>query len=226
MPKDSLDTNVWAIVVAAGVGRRFGSAKQFLELQGKTVLERSIAAARSVADYIVAVVPAAVLSDASLHGGADVVVAGGRDRTESVRAGLGVVPADAKIIIVHDAARPLASPRLFHLVVAAITSGADGAVPGVSLTDTVKRVNGQTVVETLNREQLVTVQTPQAFRAEVLRSAYALGKSATDDAALVESGGGQVVVVLGESRNMKLTDPRDLAVAIRYLHEMNEGATS
>ena len=130
-----------------------------------------------------------------------------------MRSGLAAVPAGAEIVVVHDAARPLAGPELFARVVAAVVAGADAAVPGVALSDTVKRVDGDRVVGTVDRNGLVAVQTPQAFRADVLRQAHADDAEATDDAALVEAGGATVVVVDGDPRNLKLTSPDDLVVA-------------
>jgi 2-C-methyl-D-erythritol 4-phosphate cytidylyltransferase len=116
-------------------------------------------------------------------------------------------------VIVHDAARPLASRRLFDLVVKAVVDGADGAVPALAVSDTVKRVRDDRVIETVARDGLVVVQTPQAFRAGVLRAAHRVGAVDTDDAALVEADGGTVVVVDGERRNLKLTRAEDLEVA-------------
>jgi 2-C-methyl-D-erythritol 4-phosphate cytidylyltransferase len=141
----------------------------------------------------------------------DRVVAGGETRSDSVRCGLAAVPPEADIVVVHDAARPLAGPELFGAVVAAVEAGADGAVPGVPVVDTIKRVGpGEVVVETLDRGALVAVQTPQAFRAASLRAAHGGGADATDDAALVEARGGRVVVVPGDERNRKITVPADL----------------
>jgi 2-C-methyl-D-erythritol 4-phosphate cytidylyltransferase len=174
------------------------------------VLHWSVDAARSVADGVIAVVPADRLDDRSAAGGADCVVACGATRSASVRTGLGLVPADAAVIIVHDAARPLASPALFRAVVAAVERGDDGAIPGVPLADTVKRVDGAYVTETLDRAVLVAVQTPQAFRAAALRRAHETGLDATDDAALVEAVGLSVSVVPGEVANKKITEPADL----------------
>ena len=196
-------------MVAAGSGARFGGPKQFRLLAGRTVLDRSVDAARTVAEQVVAVVASG--ADAS---GADLVVPGGTTRSESVRAGLAVVPDDVGIVVVHDAARPLASPGLFRAVVQAVADGADGAVPGVPVPDTVKRVGpAGEVEETLDRSALVLVQTPQAFSAPVLRRAHQGGGAATDDAALVEAAGGRVVVVPGEPGNLKITLPEDLARA-------------
>jgi 2-C-methyl-D-erythritol 4-phosphate cytidylyltransferase len=140
-------------------------------------------------------------------------ITGGQTRSESVRAGLAAVPADVEIVVVHDAARPLASAALFAAVIDAVRAGADAAVAVMPVTDTVKRVDGTRVVQTLDRSELVAVQTPQAFKAEILRKAHAAGDNATDDAALVEAVGGTVVVVPGEATNIKITTPDDLRVA-------------
>jgi len=174
-------------------------------------VEWAVDAARSVAEEVVLVLPEAALDEPSRHAGCAVVVAGGATRAASVRAGLAAVPASVEIVVVHDAARPLASPLLFAAVVAAIGAGADGAIPVVPLADTVKRVAGGRVVETVERSDLVAVQTPQAFRAEVLRRAHDGEPDATDDAGLLEAIGAAVVTVPGEARNVKLTDVDDLA---------------
>jgi 2-C-methyl-D-erythritol 4-phosphate cytidylyltransferase len=212
---------VWAIVVAGGSGTRFGDAvpKQFLELGGVRLIDRALAAAGAACDGVVAVLPAAHL-DVGLSPGVT-VVGGGDTRSASVRAGLGAVPSDAAVIVVHDAARPLADTALFERVVAAVRNGADGAVPGVPLTDTVKRVEPSSglVLETLDRSGLRAIQTPQAFAAAVLRRAHATGADATDDAALVEAAGGRVVVVEGDSANLKVTGPDDLGRAEALLRE-------
>lgn len=199
---------VWAIVVAAGSGARFGAAKQFEQLEGRRVVDWAIAACRSVADEVVVVVPVDHLADETF--GTDFVVGGGRTRSESVRCGLDVVERDADIVVVHDAARPFAGPALFEAVVAAVRDGADGAVPAVPVNDTIKRVAGSQVVATLDRDELVAVQTPQAFSAAALRRAHAGGADATDDAALVEATGGRVVVVPGDPANTKITLRTDL----------------
>jgi len=205
---------VWVVVVAAGVGHRFGGLKQFAEIGGRPLVDWSVEAARSVADGIVLVVPADVArADPPESHGADIVVVGRATRTGSVRAGLDAVPADAEVIVVHDGARPLASPMLFRSVVDAVTAGAAAAVPGVALADTVKRVDDGAVVSTVERSGLMTVQTPQAFRAEVLRRAHDAGGDATDDAGLVEAQGATVRVVPGDPRNVKVTTRDDLAMA-------------
>lgn len=199
---------VWAIVVAAGSGSRFGGPKQFAELEGRRVVDWALVASRSVADGVVLVVPAAHLDDEAPA--ADVVVAGGATRSQSVRAGLAAVPAGADVVVVHDAARPFAAPALFEAVVACVRAGADAAIPGVAIADTVKRVLDGRVLGTLDRDELVAVQTPQAFAADVLRRAHAAGADATDDAALVEAAGGRVMVVPGDPANTKITRRTDL----------------
>lgn len=200
--------SVWAIVVAAGAGSRFGGTKQFERIQGRRVVDWAVAASRSVADGVIVVVPADHSDDRTLA--ADVLVTGAATRSGSVRAGLASVPPDAGIVVVHDAVRPFASPALFEAVVAAVRAGADGAVPGVSLSDTVKRVRDGQVVETLDRSGLVAVQTPQAFSSVALRRAHAGGGEGTDDATLVEAAGGRVVVVDGHAANTKITHRGDL----------------
>lgn len=195
---------VWTIVVAAGTGRRFGRPKQFEALGDRRVVDWAVAAARSVSEGVVLVVPPGERVAAG-------EVAGGPTRSASVRCGLGAVPPDAGIVVVHDGARPFASPELFRRVVAAVTDGADGAVPGLAITDTVKQVDAAgVVVATPDRSGLVAVQTPQAFSATALRTAHAEPADATDDAALVEASGGRVVVVPGEVDNRKLTLADDL----------------
>ena len=209
----------WALVVAAGAGTRFGGPKQWAPLAGRRVVDWAIAGVRAAAtwDGVVVVVPPHDAGAIEVPG-ADVIVPGGATRSGSVRAGLAAVPPEAAVVVVHDGARPLAPTVLFEAVVAAVAAGADAALPGVPVTDTVKRVDaGGAVVETVDRAGLVAVQTPQAFAADVLRRAHAGAPEATDDAALVEAIGGRVVVVAGDPDNVKLTDAADLAVAERLL---------
>ena len=123
------------------------------------------------------------------------------------------MPIDTDVVVVHDGARPLATPKLFAAVVDAVVAGADAAVPGLAVADTVKRIDRGEVVETLPRDGLVVIQTPQAFRAEVLRGAHLHDADATDDAALVERMGATVRVVPGDPRNVKVTTVADLEVA-------------
>jgi 2-C-methyl-D-erythritol 4-phosphate cytidylyltransferase len=209
---------VWTIVVAGGTGQRFGAAKQYELLDDHRVIDRSRAIATLASEGVVVVVPSA---DVEREGG----VAGGTTRSESVRAGLAEVPPDATIICVHDAARPLATVTLYERVIAAVSDGADAAIPAIEVTDTIKVVqrgngggiDGAAVVSTPDRSTLVAVQTPQAFRSSALRAAHRQAGSATDDAALVEAFGGRVVVVAGERTNRKITEPDDLDWARRLI---------
>ena len=207
--------DVWAIVVAGGSGSRFGDSvpKQFLELGGLRLIDWAVAAADAACHAVVAVVPASHL-EVTLPASVSVAT-GGASRSASVRAGLAAIPDSATVIVVHDAARPLADTALFERVIDAVRAGADGAVPGMPVADTVKRVEPSTgeVLETLDRPALRAIQTPQAFSAGVLRRAHAGGGEATDDAALVEAAGGRVVVVEGDPANLKSTGPDDLARA-------------
>lgn len=193
--------------MAGGAGSRFGRPKQFEKIGEERVLDRSRRVAAAVSDGVVVVVPA---EDAAREGG----VAGGPSRAASVRAGLAHVPEDCDVVCVHDAARPLAPAALYRRVIAAIVDrdGVDGAVPGLAVTDTIKRVDDEGfVVDTPERDGLVAVQTPQAFRAEALRSAHRGDPEGSDDSVLVERAGGRVVVVRGEPANRKITHVDDLA---------------
>lgn len=225
---------VWVVVVAGGSGSRFGGAKQFAALGGVRVLDHSVRAARTCG-RVVLVVPAAG-SPAGPSGGppdapasapgVDAVAEGGVTRAASVRAGLARVPPDAEVVVVHDAARPLAPAALFAAVVGAVRSGAAGAVPGLAVSDTLKRVDGDRVVATVDRAGLVAVQTPQAFDAGALRRAHEASGDATDDATLVEADGGRVVVVPGDPFNIKVTTRADLEIAeALFSRRLTEWAT-
>ena len=203
-------------MVGGGSGRRFGLAKQYEALGEVRVIDRSVAVAREASDGVVVVVPP---EDAEREG----AIAGGTTRSESVRAGLAAVPLDATIICVHDAARPLATVDLYRRAIAAVRNGADAAIPAVAVADTIKIVADGIVVSTPDRASLVAVQTPQAFRAGVLRAAHESGNDATDDAALVEGLGGVVAVVDGEMANRKITVPDDLEWARDQIANDHEG---
>jgi 2-C-methyl-D-erythritol 4-phosphate cytidylyltransferase len=198
-----------AIVVAGGRGERFGAPKQFLTAAGARLVDHAVAAAGAVCSEVVVVLPEGKAWD-----GAPVAatVTGGATRSESVRAGLTAIATDCEIVVVHDAARPLASPELFELVIDAVRAGADAAIPVIEVTDTLKEVSRERVVATVSRDNLVAVQTPQAFRIGALRDAHAGAHDATDDASLVEDNGGTVVIVPGDPRNIKVTTLADLAL--------------
>ena len=202
--KQRVGEKIWTIIVAAGSGTRFGSPKQFALINERRIVDWAVETAKISSDGVVVVLPA---EQAQREGG----VAGGSTRSASVRCGLAAVPRDATIICVHDAARPFASEFLFDEVIDAVCNGADGAVPGLPVVDTIKFVDTSNVVtSTPDRSQLVAVQTPQAFRAMALRSAHENNPESTDDSTLVESHGGRVVVVIGDPLNRKITTPEDL----------------
>jgi 2-C-methyl-D-erythritol 4-phosphate cytidylyltransferase len=211
--RDRVTDVAWTVVVGGGGGTRFGAHKQYEALGDTRVIDLAVAAADAVSDGVVVVVPPA-------DAGREHAVAGGATRSESVRRGLAAVPADVTIVCVHDAVRPLATPALFTAVIDAVRAGADAAVPTVPVTDTIKVVgpDGE-VLSTPDRATLVAVQTPQAFRADVLRRAHAGGDESTDDAVLVERLGGRVVTVPGEPWNRKITEPDDLEWTRRWLAE-------
>lgn len=208
---------IWTIIVAAGAGSRFGGAvpKQFVEVAGRRIVEWSIAAAAEVSDGVVVVLPpSGDAPDLMPYEAAEIrTIAGGDSRSASVRAGLAALPDAAEIVLVHDAARPLATPELFARVVAAVVDGADGAIPVVPVVDTLRHVDGEPV----DRSQLVAVQTPQGFSHEALRNAHQGGEVSTDDANLVTAAGGRVVTVPGDRWNLKVTDPTDDLVAAAVL---------
>lgn len=209
-----------AIVLAAGSGERLGFAtpKAFVALGGRTMLAHAVEAALASRAIDLAVVTAPMGSEDLAHAicepfGAHAVVTGGASRTASVRAALEVVPADAAVVVCHDAARALAPPSLFTAVVGAL-EGWDGVVPVVPVPDTVKRVRGEDVLGTEPREGLALAQTPQAFGASALRGAHARAADAglefTDDAAALEWAGYRVRAIPGETRNFKITSVEDL----------------
>jgi 2-C-methyl-D-erythritol 4-phosphate cytidylyltransferase / 2-C-methyl-D-erythritol 2,4-cyclodiphosphate synthase len=219
-------SSTWAIVVAGGDGSRLGAdrPKAFVKLGGRTLLAHSIDLLEDhpAVDRMVLVVPAeweepaTLLADELAAGKVAAAVPGGETRALSVAAGLDAVAAGAETILVHDAARPFASAELIDRLLEALATH-PGAVPALPVTDTVKRVSDGRVAETLDRSELRAVQTPQAFRAEALRRAYAVPaaalRDATDCASLVEAAGLEVAVVPGEAGNVKITSSDDLARA-------------
>jgi 2-C-methyl-D-erythritol 4-phosphate cytidylyltransferase len=210
-------TSPAGIVAAGGRGERAGAAgelpKQFRLLGGRTLLEWSVdLLAVAGCDPIVVVLPPDV--DASLAPEGVVVRPAGNSRQASVWSGLQSVESDR--VVIHDGARPFASPTLVHRTVDAL-SHHDGAVAAVPLDETLKLVSGEDVVSTIDRSGLWSIQTPQAFHTATLRRAHESALSdditATDDAALVERYGGRVCVVRGARTNMKLTYAEDFELA-------------
>ena len=208
---------VWGLLVAAGDGGRFGGRKQFAEVHGVTLADRVVRRLRTVCDGIVVVLPSDVVWEGDR---VDEVVAGGRTRAASVRAGLRRVPETAEIVVVHDPAHPLAPLHLFDDVVAAVRAGADAAAPGLALVEPLKRITPDgTVVETVPHGATVVLQTPQAFRAAVLRSVHADEPDAVEDTELVERGGGRVVIIPGDLANIHVTEPGHLDLVARLVDE-------
>jgi len=202
------DARTAAVVVAAGKGTRYGAPKHRLQVDGVELWRRSVDTLTNAG-----VDPIVVVGD--VPGG----VPGGERRRDSVANGLAAIDG-ATWVLIHDAARPLVTVGLVDRVIARLTRGdVDGVVPAVSIPDTVKRVRDGMVIDTLDRRDLVTVQTPQGFRLDVLRAAHGTfpGMDATDDAGLVEANGGRVAIVDGDVDNFKVTFPNDLERAARIV---------
>lgn len=205
----------WAVVVAGGTGSRFGRPKQLAQLGDRRVLDHSIAALRSGSAGVVVVgSELGTAEDLDVHA----VVSGGTTRSASVRNGLAAVPASATHVLVHDAARPLVPAEVVERVIAALVDGAKAVVPVVPVVDTLRSVDGETV----DRDGLVAVQTPQGFHLATLVTAHASGVDATDDAGVIEKSGVPVVHVEGAPRNLKITVPDDLLVAEALLNAKEE----
>jgi 2-C-methyl-D-erythritol 4-phosphate cytidylyltransferase len=208
-------STVAAILVAAGSGERLGAdvPKAFVEIAGQTLLQHAMSRFVehcAVRDVIVVVPPQ---YDASFS---DVTtVPGGVTRQESVAAGLRAVDGDIEFVLVHDVARPFVPVQVIDAVVGALREGAEAVVPVVPIHDTVRRVDTDGMLTgVVDRSTLVAVQTPQGFRRDVLVAAYAAAAGAvTDDAALVEALGHQIVAVPGDESAFKITTPADLARA-------------
>ena len=220
---------VAAIIAAAGSGLRFGAdiPKALIQLGNRTLIEHAVAAISPVVDQVIVTAPAEYHSQfQSLLGDAATVVVGGQTRSESVRAGIAAVSTEAKYLLIHDAARPLASTELANQIISELKKGEVAVIPGIAQVDTIKSVdsNGY-VIDTPDRSQLRNIQTPQGFEISVLRAAHANNGEGTDDAALVESTGNKVLVINGEERALKITTPSDLASAYNFLGESKEFLT-
>jgi 2-C-methyl-D-erythritol 4-phosphate cytidylyltransferase len=220
-------SGTWAVLVAAGRGERLGEdrPKAFVRL-GELPLLAEPLRRLDESDWVDAVVvvappeweePAILLAEEIGASKVTACVTGGETRADSVREGVAEVPEDAAAVLVHDAARPLLPDEVIGRLLAALGEGYDGAVPGLPLADTVKRVDGDLVVETLDRSRLVAVQTPQAFVAPVLRACVESTDAATDCASLVERSGGRVRVVAGDERLLKVTTRADLERVASWL---------
>jgi 2-C-methyl-D-erythritol 4-phosphate cytidylyltransferase len=223
--------SVWAILAAAGSGERLGldRPKAFAPLNDRPLvaepLER-LDASEWVEGIVIAAPPeweepCILVAEELAAGKVAKAVTGGETRSESVRAALAEVPEDATVVLVHDAARPLITNEVIERVITALGDGWDGAVPVLPVADTIKRIDGDLVAETIDREGLVTTQTPQAFVAPALRDAFSTLQQtvtkSTDCASIVESNGGRVRAVEGDPRLLKVTTPADLALVASWL---------
>jgi 2-C-methyl-D-erythritol 4-phosphate cytidylyltransferase len=225
--EDQQTEELWVIVAAAGESRRMGlpdgESKQFLLLGGEPILNHSVRrllAMPEVDGLVVVLHPSHTVRFASELLAFDdskplLIAEGGRNRSDSVRAGLVEVPSTATVIAVHDGARPLFARHVFERCIAALDD-LDGAVPGIEVSDTLKRADPTGAVEaTVDRRGLWAVQTPQVFRASALRDVYSRVdlERATDDAALLERGGYKVGLVASTPANVKITTPADIPLA-------------
>jgi 2-C-methyl-D-erythritol 4-phosphate cytidylyltransferase/2-C-methyl-D-erythritol 2,4-cyclodiphosphate synthase len=217
-----------AIIAAAGSGERFGASipKALIQLGDRTLLEHAVSAISSVADQIVVTAPAGFEDQIRTLVGKDItVVTGGATRSESVRLGLAAI-SGADFVLVHDAARALASRDLVARVVAALKNGDVAVIPGLSEVDTVKVIGADGyVASTPDRASLRRVQTPQGFSYSVLKDAHAQPADATDDAVLVANAGHKVRIIEGEERALKITTPQDLATAMQFIGNSNTFST-
>jgi 2-C-methyl-D-erythritol 4-phosphate cytidylyltransferase len=217
---------VWGIVLAGGGGNRFGGLKQFARLGDQTLLERVVQLVSDRCDGVVVVLPAG--HDWPSADPRVIRATGGAVRAESVRSGLAALPPEAAIVVITDAAHPLASPLLYDRVIAAVQAGADGALPGLPLADAIKRL--EPVPQALLDPSLlglagattpaggsVSAQMPMAFELVALRRSHQLISDAVEDSAMVTAAGGQVVVVPGEPTNVHVTTPAELAIAAALL---------
>ena len=223
--------SVWAILAAAGSGERLGldRPKAFASLNDRPLLAEPLErldASEGIVGIVVAAPadweePCILVAEEIAAGKVAKAVTGGATRAESVRNALVEVPEGATVVLVHDAARPLVTDEMVERVVTALGDGWDGAVPTLPIADTVNRVDGESVAETLDRETLVTAQTPQAFVAPALRNAFSTLQhsvtKSTDCASLVEGNGGRVRAVEGDPRLLKVTTPADLELVASWL---------
>jgi 2-C-methyl-D-erythritol 4-phosphate cytidylyltransferase len=218
----------WALIAAAGSGARLGidRPKAFVGLGGRPLLAESLDRLDrcELVDAIVVAAPpgweepSILLAEELAASKVVACVTGGASRAQSVAAALAEVPDGALVVLVHDAARPLVDDAVVERVLAPLGEGFDGAVPALPVPDTLKRVRGGIVEETVDRSDLVAAQTPQAFLLDPLRRAFAGDlPDATDCASLVERTGGRVSVVEGDTRLLKITTEADLALVESWL---------
>jgi 2-C-methyl-D-erythritol 4-phosphate cytidylyltransferase len=208
-------TNVSVILLAAGSGSRFGDSKQFLELtSGVRLVDAALQWALDATESVILVLPPGYTWDGPE---VEATVPGGATRLDSVIAGLDAVPEESDVIIIHDAAHPLAPKRMFAELVGAIEAGADAAVPILPAGEVVKRFGGDGRLTTIGRDGLGLAQLPMAFTRSALLAAHrsSAGNDIPDweDSMLIEQNGGRVVAVAGSSRNIHVVTPEDLRLA-------------
>jgi 2-C-methyl-D-erythritol 4-phosphate cytidylyltransferase/2-C-methyl-D-erythritol 2,4-cyclodiphosphate synthase len=209
------------LIPAAGSGERFGAPipKALVQLNGRTLIEHALLNLGPIATQIIVAAPAGYEEKfREILGDAVTVVTGGSTRTKSVKIALESINSEIQYVLVHDAARPLASGELGQKIIEALAAGDVAVIPALSVADTIKEVDASNyVVSTPNRERLRAVQTPQGFARETLVKAHMQNIEATDDGALVEAMRGKVKLIEGENRALKITNPEDLAAALKYL---------
>lgn len=197
----------WGIVLAAGRGERFGGRKQFLTAAGHRLVDLAVTTLAETCRNTVLVLP----PDTAWDGPAvDQVVPGGPDRPSSVQAALAAIDDHSGIVVVHQAANPLASAATVRRLIEAVEQGADAACPGLRPSDVVRATRGELVGDVVGRDDLILVQTPTAFRLEVLRAAHGAGLRALEDTALVTTLGYEVTIVPGDPQNIHVTTDAEL----------------
>ena len=212
---------VAVIIPAGGSGERLGARipKALVQIAGRTLIEHAVANMAPIANQIIVAAPAAYEEQFRKLLGTDVtVVTGGLTRTQSVKKALKHVDKENEFILVHDAARPLASTDLAMRVIDSLRAGEKAVIPGIAVTDTIKRIDKNNyVTRTYPRPDLRAIQTPQGFKRKVLIKAHDTRDDVTDDAGLVEKQGVEVKVIVGEERALKITTMQDLEAAQRLL---------
>lgn len=208
---------MWGIVLAAGVGARFGDRKQFASVRDLRAVDHAVARTSKVCTGVVLVLPDGFQWDGEPVAA---IVVGGKTRLDSARRGLAAVPDSVEIVLIHDSAHFLAPVSLFEAVVVAISEpGVDAALPILEVKETVMRLKGGQAGEVIGRDGLVYVQTPQAFKTSFLRRAHESGEEASDDSVLAYRLGAAIRFVPGDPGNIHIATKDDLALANRLLQE-------
>ncbi len=214
-----------AIIAGAGMGHRLGAdiPKALIQIDGVTLIERAFAALSTIVDEIVITAPAGYEETfRAIVGESATVITGGVLRSDSVNLALKSLSPSTKYVLVHDAARALATSDLAQRVLNELNSGESAVIPALNVVDTIKEVDRDGYVRnTPDRSVLRAVQTPQGFAVDVLKRAHEASDDATDDAALVEALGIKVKTILGEARAMKITNPEDIGMALTLLRDLD-----